>query len=136
MLRLLKSLFGIGTTTAASGGIVGKVIDIVSEKTEDVDKRNAMIRDLVMIQVQADTQPAWLQALGNWQNLGAGARAALVAMMATDAVHKLARVLLWGWVVWLYVDMSKTLGQPVDVETLMTLAAGPALYTILKGRGR
>ena len=134
MLGFLKALFGIGA--ASSGGVVGKVIDLVSEKTEDVDKRNALILDLVKIQMQAETQPAWLQALGNWQNITFGARAALVTMMGADALHKLARTLLWGWVIWLYVDMSKTLGQPVDIEQLAMMAAGPALYTMLKGRGR
>lgn len=128
----LKTLFGAGS----GGGIIGKGIDLVAERTVDVDKRNAAIVELVRLQIDADRNPVWIQALPHWSGLTIGPRLALVAIIWAYAVHMLARVLLWGWVLWLYVDMSRTLGQPVDIETLAMMAAGPGIYTLLKGKGR
>ena len=125
-----------GLFTGSGGGVIGKGIDLIAERTEDVDKRNASIVELVRLQVEADRNPVWMPALAYWQTLTAGARVALSVMIWASALHLLARVLLWGWVIWLYVEMSKYSGQPLDIETLAAMAAGPALYTMLKGRGR
>jgi hypothetical protein len=128
----LKTLFGAGS----GGGVIGKGLDLIAERTEDVDKRNASIVELVRMQIDADRNPVWIQALPHWATLTFGARLALSAIIWAYAVHLLARVGLWGWVLWLYVDMSRASGQPVDLETLALMVAGPGLYTLLKGKGR
>lgn len=127
-----KFLFG----KSSGGSVVNRAMDLVSEKIEDPDKRIAAILDLTKSQLQAETQPAWLSAIGNWPNLTLGARAAISGLIWLDAVHKLGRLLLWAWVVWMYVEAMRAAQQPLDIETMLMLAGGPALYTMLKGRGR
>lgn len=129
----IGKLFGGG---AGLSGTISKGIDLISERTEDADKRNEAIIRILQMQLESEKDPVWLRALQHWSTLGIGARAGLVVMIMTSAFHVLARTLLWMWVLWLYVEASKTAGTPLDLDTLMAMSAGPALYTFLKGRGR
>ncbi len=132
--KIFKGLFG--SSTMNLGSTVNRAMDLISEKIEDPDKRIAAILDLVKAHLHAETNPSWLAALPHWPTLTAGARVAISVLIWSDALHKLGRMALWAWVVWLYVHMAEILQQPLDLETMAMLAAGPTLYTMLKGRGR
>lgn len=115
---------------AGGRGVGSDLVRLAAELVPDTDQRAALIADLVKTQLQLDAAPPWVAALPHWQTLSAPARAALVVVMLVDAAHRLARVALWAWVVY----VGARAGLPLD--QLALLAAGPALYTALKGRGR
>lgn len=131
----LSKMLGIATQAVQSdGGVIGRGIDLIAERTEDVDKRNAAIVELVKLHLEAERDPTWLRALPHWPGLTMAARAALAAIMWANAAHLLGRVLLWGFVV--YVGGQALAAGQITLEQFGALAAGPALYTLLKGRGR
>lgn len=125
-----------GWLSGSGGGIIGKGLDIIAERTEDVDKRNEKIVELVRLQIEKDRNPVWVQALPHWQNLTPGARFAMTSLIIASALHYFSRIAIVGFALWLYVDMQKTLGQPIDIEQLLAFIAGPGLYVMMKGRGK
>lgn len=135
MFTLIKNFFGglFGAVTSPSGGtsIVGKALDIASEKVLDQDKLVQIIGDVVKQQIAAENNPTWTTVIADTANASAGVRVAVAAYIWGDVAHKLARTGLWVLVVLAYI-----IEPNMDVNTLMTLAAGPALYTIIKGSGR
>ncbi len=92
--------------------IVDKTVDIISEKVTDVDKRNDMIGNVVMKYL--DSPPT---------------------IPIFDAIHKLGRQAMMAVLAYWYYQSWKA-GNPIPIQEFMTIAAGPALYTVLKGTGR
>lgn len=109
-MNWLQTLFG--------GGAVKSAIDLAGQYIEDKDERNKMITRLVEMQAQEEI-----------------ARLNAKTIPWVDAVHKMMRPFLWLAVigVWGY---CKANAIAVDLDELTLMAAGPGVYTILKGRGR
>lgn len=132
-MNWLKTIFG-SLFSGGGGGLIGKGLDIVAERTEDADKRNAMILELVKIEAEAARNPAWLKALESWDKLTFSARAGVGFLIAASGAHLLGRLVLWGVVAWMGVEALRT--GALTIEEFAAIAAGPALYTIAKGRGK
>ncbi len=98
----------------SAGSIASKAADIASEYIEDKDKKNALIAELVKGYQQS---------------------AAAATVPWVDATHKLGRQLLQFALIGFYFYAWKT-GNPVPIEDMALLAAGPGLYTLMKGKGR
>lgn len=130
-----KNILGVfvGGVTR-QGGTLEKAMDLIAERTEDVDKCDAAIVELYKLQLQAEQTPEWLPALAHWQGLTFGARVALSAMIWAHAAHKLGRLLMWCFIV--YIAAGELAADRVTLQEFAALAAGPVLYTMLKGRGR
>lgn len=125
-----------GWLGGSGGGIISQGINLISERTEDTDKRNAAIVELVRIDVEREKNPVWLQALPHWGTLTVGARLALSAMIWAAALHYFSRIVIIGFSLWLYVEHQKALGQPIDVEVMLTFIAPAGLYVLMKGKGK
>lgn len=132
-MNWLKSLLGL-VSGGGNGGLIGKGLDIVAERTEDADKRNAAIVEILKMQAEAERNPAWLPALNQWDKLTIGARFSISLLIAASAAHLLGRVLLWGVVAVVGIEAMKS-GQ-ISIQDFAAIAAGPALYTLAKGRGK
>lgn len=98
----------------SSSSIVGKAADIASEYIEDADKKNELIAELVRSYQQS---------------------ASTTTVPWADAVHKLGRQGMQFLLIGFYIYAWR-IGQPVPIEDMALLAAGPGLYTLLKGKGR
>ena len=126
-------LTAIGGMFTREGGIADKAMGLIAERTEDIDKRNSAIVELTRMQMEAERNPVWLSALSHWPTLTLGPRIALSVLIWASALHKLGRLVLWGFVV--YVGAEAIAAGQIDMEQFAALAAGPAIYTLLKGRG-
>ena len=105
-----KFLFGAGDGTS----VVSKSLDLASEHIEDVDKRNDLAVRVIEKSLQANDAKTipWV-----------------------DAVHKMGRQLMMFALMLMYYFSWKS-GNPIPVEELALLAAGPGVYTLLKGKGK
>jgi len=103
-------LFGTG------GGVnvVSKSLDLASEYIEDPDKRN----DLAVRVIEANIASNNAQTIP-W----------------VDALHKMGRQLMMFALMFMYYYSWKS-GNPMPFEDLALLAAGPGVYTLLKGKGK
>lgn len=139
MWTVLKSVFGglFGSSSGAGGqSIVGQALDIAKEKVLDTDKLCALLADVIKTQILAESNPTWTGSLESVATAPRGVQRAVALYILGDAVHKLARTALWLGVVVAYVTVSVASKQPMDINTLMMLSAGPGLYTLMKGAGR
>lgn len=127
-------LTSVGGLISREGGVIDKAMDLISERTEDIDKRNAAILELTRMQHEADRDPVWLRAIANWTNLTTGPRIAISVMIWAHAAHMLGRMVLWGFVV--YIGGEALASGKISMEDFGALAAGPALYTLIKGKGK
>lgn len=109
-MKFIKSIFGLFTSGSAS---VEKTIDIIAEKVEDVDKKAELIAQVLQAQIAADTKTT-------------------VPIM--DAIHKLGRQLMMIVLAYWYYE-SWQAGNPIPIDDFMLIAGGPALYTLVKGKG-
>lgn len=133
---MFGALFGAATSSSGGGSLIGKALDIASEKIVDQDKLVAILGTIVQQQIQAENNPTWVAALSNVAQAPRSVQRAVALYIWGDSIHKIARTALWLMVLAVYVLQSYLLKQPMDLETLMLLAAGPALYTVMKGAGR
>jgi len=121
MSALLKSLFG-GLASFWSSDNTGKVLDTVLEKTEDVDKRNALV--MQYLGMREETRRAEL---------------ARVTVPWVDAAHKMGRQILILSMV-LGVLGCVALGRVEDLlkvyDLVLTALGVGGGYVALKGRGR
>ncbi len=104
----IAALFaGVG---AGGESAVGKAIDLVGEKIEDVNKRNDLIVELVRLQAQKD-----MQATMPW----------------IDGALKLLDHLLWYVVIaaWIW---SVHEGKPFDISQVGSMLAGPSVFSLLR----
>lgn len=127
-------LSAVGGMFTREGGVVDKAMNLIAERTEDIDKRNAAIVDLTRMQMEAERNPVWLAALANWANLTAGPRIAISVMIWAHAAHLLGRMVMWGFVV--YVGANALATGQINMQDFAMIAAGPALYTLMKGKGK
>lgn len=102
------------------GGTISKSLDYVLEKTEDVDKRNALLMDYMRMKEETER-----------------ARFSVVTVPWVDAFHKISRPLL-GLVAMVGVFACAILG--VDLTPYAEYLAGAGglsgLYIMAKGKGR
>lgn len=111
-----------GLIALLTGGTASKALDIALEKTEDVDKRNAML--LEYVRIKEETRRAEL---------------ARVTVPWVDALHKMGRQIFW---LTSLVGILTLIGLGHGDElmryagALDTTAAGGLLYTLMKGRGQ
>lgn len=89
---------------------VEKSLDLASQYIEDKDQRNQIIGQIIAADM-ARTVP-WV-----------------------DALHKMGRQMMIVFLMYIYWDSVKA-GHPLDMETFLTIAAGPGAYILLKGKGR
>lgn len=104
-----------GVASIFTGGFqetVSKGIDLASEKIQDTDKANEIIGKVIMRSLEH--QPT---------------------IPIFDAIHKLGRQIMMFVLAYWYYDSWKS-GNPIPVQDFMIIAAGPGVYTILKGTGR
>lgn len=119
LLKVLLGLFGAGGTGATA---VDKGLDIVLEKTEDVDKRNALY--LEYFRIKEETRRQEINR---------------VTVPWVDAFHKMGRQLYWAGVtagVMVLIGMGKGAELAQYAEFFSAAVAGGGIYTVLKGRGR
>lgn len=114
---LLKTILGFFSSDTAS-----KVIEVALEKTEDVDKRNALV--MQFLQMREETRRAEVSR---------------VTVPWVDALHKMGRQLFWllmgvGAMVLIAIGKGAELQQ--HAELLFAVLGGGGLYTAIKGRGR
>lgn len=117
MGEFIKGLFSL-----LGGGTVGKVLDIALEKTEDVDKRNALIERF--LEMKEVTRRVEIQR---------------VTVPWVDAVHKMGRQLFWfSFLVGVLALIATGHSQDLinQVQLLLSIAGGGGAYTVLKGRGQ
>lgn len=130
MRELLAKLFG-GLFGASSGGsIASKGMDLIAERTEDIDKRNAAIVELTKLQMELEANPVWLRALAHWPTLTWGARAALGVMIWASALHIFSRTAIVIVCVVVYAQQPNA-----DLNELLPMALGGA-YILMKGKGK
>lgn len=110
MIGWIAKLFG----GEAAAGATEKALELAGRFIEDPAKRAEFAVRILEAEAARDAAPTvpWV-----------------------DALHKLGRQLLWFAVIGLY-GWSWHTGRPIDLDALALLAAGPGVYTILKGRGR
>lgn len=132
---LFSSIFGFASSSQG-GGIISQALDIAKERIVDVDKLVMLIKDVVVAQINAEANPSWVNALQNIKDAPPKVQNAVAWYIRGDTFHKLMRNILWIAVIGAYVWVSISTGKPMDLETLAALAAGPGLYTLLKGAGR
>jgi hypothetical protein len=133
---IFGAVFGAATSQAGGSSILGKAMDIASEKVVDQDKLIAILGTIVQQQIQAENNPGWVPAIAVIGQAPVSVQRAVALYIWGDVFHKMARTILWLMVLVVYVLQSYLTKQPMDLETLMLLAAGPALYTVMKGQGR
>ena len=117
MSEFFKGLFSLLT-----GGTVSKVLDIALEKTEDVDKRNALIERF--LEMKEVTRRAEISR---------------VTVPWVDAVHKMGRQIFWfGFMAGMFVLIATGHSQELldQANVLLSIAGGGGAYTVLKGRGQ
>lgn len=129
--RILGMFAGSATR---EGGAIDQAMQLIAERTEDIDKRNAGILEVVKLQLHAEQNPVWLPALAQWQQLTGSARAAICVLIWSSAAHKLGRMVMWGVIV--VVAIPHVVTGDISLEEFAALCAGPGLYTMLKGKGR
>lgn len=102
------------------GSTIGKTLDIALERTEDVDKRNALLMEYMKMKEETER-----------------ARFAVVTVPWVDAFHKISRPLL-GLVAIVGVFTCAVL--QIDLAPYAEYLAGAAglsgLYIMAKGKGR
>lgn len=121
MAGLLKTLFG-GLFGAFQSDTASKIVEVALEKTEDVDKRNALA--LEFFRQREETRRAEL---------------ARVTVPWVDALHKMGRQLFWiamGVGLVALIAMGKGAELQQHAELLLAVLGGGGLYTAMKGRGR
>ena len=102
----------IEVVTGGGDGIIGKSVDIISEKVQDTDKADDLIGKVVLQSMHNPPTIPWV-----------------------DAVHKIMRQFMAiALAVVYYVEWKA--GTPIPLEDFMIISAGPALYTVMKGVGR
>lgn len=116
------SNFFSGIVALLTGNTASKALDIVLEKTVDVDKRNALV--MQFLTMKEETRRAEL---------------ARTTIPWVDAVHKMGRQIFWlatttGVLVLIGIGRGEELLRYASV--LDTSVLGGALYTLLKGKGR
>lgn len=110
-----------GLFSLLTGNTVSRALDIALEKTEDVDKRNALVIQFVTI--KEETRRAEL---------------ARVTIPWVDAAHKMGRQIFWlASMVAVVVLIATGHSQEImdNAQLLMSISGGGGLYTLLKGRG-
>lgn len=111
----LTTIFGF-----LGGSTVGKALDIALEKTEDVDKRNALLMEYMRMKEETER-----------------ARFAVVTVPWVDAFHKISRPLL-GMLAMIGVFVAAFLH--IDLSPYAEYLAGAGglsgLYIMAKGKGR
>lgn len=102
------------------GSTIGKTLDIALERTEDVDKRNALLMEYMKMREETER-----------------ARFSVVTVPWVDAFHKIARPLL-GMVALVGVFVCAVLGVDLEpyAEYLAAAAGLSGLYIMAKGKGR
>jgi hypothetical protein len=130
-----KALFGFAGTSGGQG-VIAQALDIAKEKIVDTDQLVHLIKDVVIAQLNAESNPTWVNALQNISTAPPEIQKAVAGYIRGDTQHKKLRAYLWGLVIIAYVGVAVLTGQPMDINTLALLAAGPGLYTIMKGAGR
>lgn len=117
MGEFFKGLLGLLTGNTAS-----KALDIALERTEDVDKRNALV--LQYVTIKEETRRAEL---------------ARVTVPWVDAVHKMGRQIFWfGFMVGALVLIATGHSQELldQANLLLSIAGGGGVYTVIKGKGK
>lgn len=118
---LLKTLFG-GLFGAFQSDTASKIVEVALEKTEDVDKRNALV--MQFLQMREETRRA---------------EVARVTVPWVDALHKMGRQIFWlamGAGIVVLIAMGKGAELQQHAELLLAVLGGGGLYTAIKGRGR
>lgn len=118
---LLKAVFG-GLFGAFQSDTAEKIVEAALEKTEDVDKRNALV--MQFLQMREETRRA---------------EVARVTVPWVDALHKMGRQIFWlsmGAGVLVLIGMGKGPELKEHAELLIAVLGGGGLYTVIKGRGR
>lgn len=116
-MSLLTGLLSIFTSATAD-----KALDIALEKTEDVDKRNALLLEYYRIKEATRT-----------------AEVNRVTVPWVDALHKMGRQIFWlvmGTGVIVLVAMGKGAELRQQADLLLAVLSGGGAYTLMKGRGR
>lgn len=118
---LFRTLFG-GLFGAFQSDTASKIVEVALEKTEDVDKRNALA--LEFFKQREETRRAELTR---------------VTVPWVDAIHKMGRQLFWlamGVGALVLIGMGKGAELQQHAELLFAVLGGGGLYTVMKGRGR
>ena len=106
MRNIFKTIAGF-----FSGQNVGKLIDVAKEKVMDVDKRNEIVRDILVAEAGKQTIPL------------------------LDGIHKLGRQILIGSVIYFHM-YCKLHDIVLTLEEMAFMYAAVGVYTFLKGKGR
>lgn len=109
-MNIFKKVLGWFTS---GGSSVEKTIDIISEKVLDVDKQGELIAQVIQAQIAADAK---------------------TTIPAIDAIHKIGRQVMMMILAYWYYEAWKA-GNPIPLDDFMLIAGGPALYTLIKGKG-
>lgn len=118
---ILKTIFG-GLFGAFQSDTASKIVEVALEKTEDVDKRNALA--LEFFKQREETRRAELTR---------------VTVPWVDAIHKMGRQVFWltmGAGALVLIGMGKGAELQQHAELLLAVLGGGGLYTVMKGRGR
>lgn len=110
-MKFFKTVIGWFTS---GGSSVEKTIDIISEKVLDVDKQGALIAQVIEAQISADAKGT---------------------IPIVDAIHKMGRQVMMMILAYWYYEAWKS-GNPIPIDDFMLIAGGPAIYAVLKGKGK
>lgn len=117
MMRLLSAIFGAFTSNTGE-----KLVELALEKTEDVDKRNALVLDA--LRIREGTRIAEINR---------------VTIPWVDALHKMGRQLLVA-VLAVGTFVCIALGHVEDLlkvqDWLLAVATMGGIYIAMKGRGQ
>ncbi len=98
----------------SAGSVVETAANIIGKHIVDKDKKSAAIVSVIeAYQTSANTK----------------------TMPWADAIHKLGRQLLQFLLIGFYI-YAWHIGKTIPIADLITIAAGPGLYTLMKGKGQ
>ena len=109
-----KLASGAVSVLTGSGGqsAIAAAVDVVGKHVEDVDKRDALIADVIKSQLAAD---------------------ATATVPWVDSVIKLSDHAFWFYVIVQYM-IAVQAGHPFDIKTIAEMIAGPSVFTFIRAR--
>lgn len=120
----MSALARLGAALAGMfrSGTAERLVELALERTEDVDKRHALVLDY--FRMKEETRRAEL---------------ARVTVPWVDALHKMGRQLYWAGAtagVLVLIGMGRGAELAQHAELLLAALGGGGLYTALKGKGQ
>lgn len=120
-MGLLKTLLG-PLVSVFTSDTSSKIVDVALEKTEDVDKRNALVMQYLSMKEETRRQEI-----------------NRVTVPWVDAIHKMGRQIFWlsmGVGALVLIGMGRGDELQRHAEFLFAVLSGGGMYTLLKGKGR